>query len=113
MEHTIKKALKTGYGLGLLSLEQAKKVAASVKTELQLDEGESKRLAHELVKSSERASKEVFHVVDRYFEQALVKTGVASKGEISRVKKKLKKRLDKLGREKKGIFQKLKVKWKR
>ncbi len=93
MEQTIKKAIKTGYGLGLLSLEQARKVAGGVKRELHLNEEESKRLARELVKNSGQASKEVLKVADKYLEAAIVRTGVARKTELTALKKAVKSRL--------------------
>ncbi|MEK6950753.1 MAG: hypothetical protein AABX13_03450 [Nanoarchaeota archaeon] len=118
MEQTIKKAIKTGYGLGLLSVEQAKKVAGSVKRELHLNDEESRKLALELVKNSEQASKEVLKVADKYLEAAIVRTGVARKTELTALKKVLKGRLGKLGklgklRNKETIWSKVKTKIRR
>ncbi len=96
MRKTIKKVVETGYGLGLLSLTEAKKIALKVKTELNLSDEESLKLARELMRNSEQASRDVLATADRYFEAALVKSGVTSKGEIKRVKNILKKRAQKV-----------------
>ena len=71
MKKNIKKVLKTGYGLGLLTIEEAQKIAANVKKELDLDETESRRLAKELVKCSGKISAEVLNVAGKYFEKAV------------------------------------------
>ncbi len=70
----MKKALQTGYGLGLLSLAKAKKVVTKVKKDLNLNEKESLKLAEELVKSSEKASKDVVKAAHKYFHKALAKS---------------------------------------
>ena len=41
MKEKIDKIIKTGYGLGLLSVSQAKKVVSQVKKDLHLSEKES------------------------------------------------------------------------
>lgn len=87
MEKTLKKMVKTGYGVGLLSLDQARKVAGKVKKELNLNEAESRRLAKELVATSGRASKDVLKAVDKHFSSALVKSGAVKKSELKTVKK--------------------------
>jgi len=92
MEKKIKMIVKTGYGLGLLSLGEARKVASKVKTELKLNDEESLKLARQLMANSEKVSQEVKGTVEKYFESALTKSGVASKGEIKTVRKLLKKR---------------------
>lgn len=93
MKHTAKKVLKTGYGLGLLSLAEAKKVTAKVKKELQLSEGESLKLAKQLMKNSEKASRDVLKMVGKHFESAVIKSGVARKKELKVVKNMLKRRV--------------------
>ena len=92
MDKTLKQVVKTGYGLGLLSLAEAKKIAARCRKELKLSDEESLKLARELVANSEKASKEVLATVEKYFDAALVKSGVASKGEVKMAKKLLKRR---------------------
>ena len=92
MVEMIKKIVKIGYGLGLLSLAEAKKLASKVKKELRLSDEESLKLAHELMANSEKASQEVLAAAGRYFESALIKSGAASKGELKTAKKFLKKR---------------------
>ncbi|MBI2125466.1 hypothetical protein HYV87_03460 [Candidatus Woesearchaeota archaeon] len=92
MEKKLKTIVKTGYGLGLLSLTEAKRVASKVKTELKLNDEESLKLAKQLMANSDKASKEVMGTVGKYFESALLKSGVASKGEVKTVRSLLKKR---------------------
>lgn len=92
MVEKIKKMVKTGYGLGLLSFGEAKKVVSNVKKELHLDDEESLKLARELVANSEKASKEVLRTANRYFESAMMKSGVASKGELKAARRFLKRR---------------------
>ncbi|MEK6809656.1 MAG: hypothetical protein AABY40_03205 [Nanoarchaeota archaeon] len=92
MVERIKKIVETGYGLGLLSLAEAKKVASTVKKELRLSDDESLKLARELVANSKQASKEVLSAANRYFESAMEKSGVASKGELKAARKFLKRR---------------------
>jgi imidazolonepropionase-like amidohydrolase len=94
MEKTVKKAIKTGYGLGLLTLVKAKKVAGKVKRELKLDDKESLKLAKELVKNSGKVSKEVMRTTMHHFENALKKSGVVSKREVKIVKKQVKKKVN-------------------
>lgn len=96
MEEKLRKMVKTGYGLGLLSLEQAKSVAQSMRRELHLDEHESKRLARELVANSENASREVLQTVDKYFSAAVLRSGVLSKKELAVARKVVKKKLDRM-----------------
>jgi len=92
MVEIIKKVVKTGYGLGLLSLAEAKKIARELKKRLNLSEEESLKLARELVANSEKASQEVLAAAGKYFEAALIKSGAASKGELKTAKKFLRKR---------------------
>ena len=112
MVERIKKIVETGYGLGLLSLSEAKKVASKVKKELRLSDEESLKLARQLVANSRQASQEVLGTANRYFESAMEKSGVASKGEMKaartflkrrarRVKDKMKENLKKMGKRKK------------
>ena len=112
MKDTAKKVLKTGYGIGLLSLAQAKKAAANVKKELGLDQKESTKLAKELVASSRKASEEVLKTVGKHFEKAVVKSGLAKKGELRVVKNTLKRRVKKVLKKGRSSARK-KVKTKR
>ena len=96
MEKKLKTMVKTGYGLGLLSLAEARKVASKVKKELKLDDEESLKLARQLMANSDQAGKEVTSIVDKYFQAALVKSGVASKGEVKTVQKVLKRRVQRV-----------------
>jgi len=93
MKDMVKKAVKTGFGLGLLSLAEAKKIVGTVKKDMKLSEEESIKLAKEFVASSERASKDVLGKAKKHFEMALTKTGLASKKEIDRVTKMVKDRV--------------------
>ena len=93
MDETLKKMTKTGYGVGLLSLVQAKKVVKQVQKELNLNDAESKELAKELMKSSHKASKEMVAVAGKHMDKALVSSGLVKKSELPKVKKILKKRV--------------------
>ena len=106
MKKTAKKMLKTGFGLGLLSISQAKKAAAYAKKELNLNEEESLRLARELVSSSEKVSKEMLKVVEKNLTTALVKTKLVKKKKLSRVRKVVKKKLSGLKAKKKKSVKK-------
>lgn len=106
MEKTVKKLIKTGYGLGLLSLEKAKKAAAKLKKELNLSEKESLRLARELVASSEKLSRSVLEMAKKHFECALKRAGVAHKEEFKAARKTIKKRVSMLKNKVKNQFKK-------
>lgn len=76
MEKSVKKLVKTGYGLGLLSLNEAKKAATKVKKDFDLSDTESLKLAKALVANSEKLSKEVLGTAIKHFKNALKKSGV-------------------------------------
>ncbi len=86
MKQTVHKAVKTGYGLGLLSFAQAKKVASSVKKELGLNDQECLKLAKELVSGSEKASRDILNTAEKHFERALIKSGLASESKVKNIK---------------------------
>jgi len=112
MVERIKKMVKTGYGLGLLSFGEAKKIVSNVKRELNLNDEESVALARELMANSKQASKEVLATANKYFESAMMRSGVASKGELKAARKFLKKRAgrvkDKLKKNIAGLHKKKK-----
>lgn len=110
MEKIVKKALKTGYGLGLLTLAEGKRVAAKVKKDLGINEKESMRLARELVANSEKTAKVVLGTAQKQFEMALNKSGIVKKGELARVKKTIKKRVRKVLSKKESLRSKIKRK---
>ena len=85
MKDKTKTMVKTGYGLGLLSLGQAKKIAGQVKKDLHLDNQESIRLAKELVASSEKATKEVLKTVDKHLSKALIRSHLVKKSELKKI----------------------------
>lgn len=89
MKEKLKKIVKTGYGLGLLSLSQAKKMLCQVKKDLHLDDEESLRMAKALVASSEKASKDVLKMVDKNLSKALIRSRLVKKRELVKVKNKL------------------------
>lgn len=96
MKEISKKILKTGFGLGLLTLEQAKKAAASLKKELRLSEEESKKLALQLVKSSRDTAEDVLKIVSRRLEEVVTKSGLAKKSELKAAKNVFKRKISKL-----------------
>ncbi len=99
MEDTVKKIIKTGYGLGLLSMAQAKKIAARVRKEMQFSEKESLRLAKELVANSGKVSREVLKTATSNFEAVLTKSGIAGKREMKLAKKIVKSRIKGVGKK--------------
>ena len=96
MKITARKALKTGFGLGLLTLAQGKKLATQLRKGLGLNDKESVALAKEFVKSSQKASEEVVGMVGKHVEKAVIKSGLAKKSELKVVKNTLKRRVKKV-----------------
>ncbi len=118
MKDAVKKAIQTGYGLGLLSIEQGKKIAGQVRKELNLNDEEAKKLATELVRSSKKVSEEVVKSTSRHFEKAVMKSGLVTKHEWVMAKGVLKRRLkEKIAslrpQKKKSVFHRIKKKLKR
>ncbi len=95
VEQNVKKMVQLGYGLGILSMQQARKAVAAVRKEFGLSEKESVALARELVKTSAKASREVLGTVAKYADEAISRTGIASKKELQKARKVLRKRLTK------------------
>ena len=91
MREKLHQLVKAGYGLGLLSLNQAKKIAGQVKKDLRLNDEESMRLAKELVNSSEKATKDVLKMVDRNLTKAIIRSKLIKKKDLFRVKNRLRK----------------------
>ena len=92
MEKMVKKAVKTGFGLGILTLEQAKKVVGKIQKDMNLNKKESVILARELVARSQKASDSVMRVASKQLDDAILKTGLVKKKELYKAKKVLKKR---------------------
>ncbi|GEM_PF-3384623 len=119
MKDAVKKAIQTGYGLGLLSIEQGKKIAGQVRKELNLNDEEAKKLAAELVRTSRKASEEVIKSTSRHFEKAVMKSGLVTKHEWVVAKGVLKRRLkQKIAgmrpqKKKKSVFHHVKKAWKK
>ena len=95
MEKMVKKVVKTGFGLGVLSLAQAKKVVSKIQKEMNLNKKESVDLARELVARSQKASDSVMRVASKQLNEAILKTGLVKKRELYKAKTVLKKRLKK------------------
>lgn len=111
MEEQIKKMIKTGYGLGLLTLAEAKKVTDKIKKELSLDDKESKALAKELMINSGKASKDIMKVAGKHVEEAIVKSGLTNKKDLKKMKKTVQKKVkNTLKSKKEGILCKLRNK---
>lgn len=96
MKKTAQKVLKTGFGLGLLTYAEAKKVVAKVQKELDLNPEESVRLAKQLVASSKKTSEDVLGRVSHHFEKAVVASGLANKHELKVAKNILQRRVKKV-----------------
>ena len=95
MEKMVKKVVKTGFGLGVLSLAQAKKVVSKIQKEMNLNKKESVDLARELVARSQKASDSVMRVASKQLNEAILKTGLVKKRELYKAKKVLKRRVKK------------------
>ena len=95
MEKMVKKVVKTGFGLGVLSLAQAKKVVSKIQKEMNLNKKESVDLASELVDRSQKASDSVMRVASKQLNEAILKTGLVKKRELYKAKKVLKRRVKK------------------
>lgn len=99
MKAMAKKVIKTGYGLGLLSIQQAKKAAAQVKRNLHLSDEESMHLAKEFVNSSGKASKEVLKVAEKNIMAAVLQTKLVRKRDLMKMRKAVKKKMKHLARK--------------
>jgi len=108
MKITAEKVLKTGFGLGLLTLVQAKKVVVKVKKELNLSEKESLALARRLVTDSRKACDDVIGTVSKHFEGAVLKSGLAKKKDLLVVKNVLKRKVKKVLKIKKVVEKRVK-----
>src|SRR3989344_2488522 len=103
MKDAVKKAIQTGYGLGLLSIEQGKKIAGQVRKELNLNDEEAKKST------------------SRHFEKAVMKSGLVSKHEWvvakgvlqRRLKQKISSLRPQKNKKKKGVFHHVKKAWKK
>src|SRR3990167_7431391 len=104
MKDAVKKAIQTGYGLGLLSIEQGKKIAGQVRKELNLNDEEAKKLATELVRSSKKVSEEVIKSTSRHFEKGVLQR---------RLKQKISSLRPQKNKKKKGVFHHVKKAWKK
>ena len=112
MKKVVEKVLKTGYGLGLLSIGEAKRVVHTVKRDFKLgdlDKEESMHLARELVRSSGKVSTEVLNVVSKRLEMALRNAGI-EKSDLAMAKRMAKKTIKKNFGWKESAFQKIKRK---
>ncbi len=110
MKEAVRKVLKTGYGLGLLSLDQARKIALSVRKDLNLDEKESRELAKELVATSGKASKEILRTTGKYLEKAVLKSKIASRSDVNTMKNMVRRNVQRLKPKKEGFLRKVKRK---
>lgn len=109
MRKIVEKALKTGYGLGLLSVAGAGKIVSKIKKDFNLDHDESVRLARKLVETSGAASQEVLTVVGKRLEKALAQAGF-EKSDLATVRRMAKRKIvHKLGL-KESAFQRIKQK---
>ncbi len=93
MDETLRKAIKTGFGLGLLTMDEAKKVAEKVKKDLGLNEKESRLLAKELVSRSDAASKDMMKAAEKHMDKALLASGLVKKSELAGLKKTVRSRV--------------------
>ncbi len=93
MKDKLHRVLKTGYGLGLLSAAKARAIAEQLRDDLHLDKKESLQLAKQLVASSEKVTLDVIKMVDKHLSEALVKSKLVKKNELSCMKEKMRRHL--------------------
>ena len=108
MKKTTKKMVKTGYGLGLIGIAKAKKVAALAKKELKLNDKESLKLAREVITKSAENSKGMLKMAEKRITTALLKSKLVKKRDLLKVKKVVKKGIKNLNSKKgKKILKKV------
>ena len=78
--------VKTGYGLGLMSIAQAKKAATLAKKGLNLNDKESLNLAKELIATSAKTSKEILKIAEKNITTALLKSKLVKKKDLLKEK---------------------------
>ncbi|HDH87883.1 MAG: polyhydroxyalkanoate synthesis regulator [Deltaproteobacteria bacterium] len=90
----IKKTMLTGIGLAAMTQDKVEELAKELSEKGKLSEKEGKNLVNELLKKSEQAKKDLETRVENIVEKVLGKMNLASKKDIDKIEKRLK-RLEK------------------
>lgn len=90
----IKKAMLTGVGLAAMTRDKIEEMAKELTEKGEMTEKEGRELVDELVKKSEKAKKDLETKMEGIVEKVLVKMNLATKEDISKIEKRLK-RLEK------------------
>jgi len=90
----IKKTMLTGVGLAAMTKDKVEELAKELMEKGEMSEKEGKELIDDLLKRSEQAKKDLETKVENIVEKVLGKMNLASKKDISKIEKKLK-RLEK------------------
>lgn len=94
----IKKAMLTGVGLAAMTREKIEEMAKELTEKGEMTEKEGRELVDELVKKSEKAKKDLETKMEGIVEKVLGKMHLATKEDISKIEKRLK-RLEKKDRD--------------
>jgi len=90
----IKKAMLTGVGLAAMTRDKIEEMAKELTEKGEMTEKEGRELVDELVKKSEKAKKDLETKMEGIVEKVLGKMNLATKEDISKIEKRLK-RLEK------------------
>ncbi|MBW2003699.1 MAG: polyhydroxyalkanoate synthesis regulator [Deltaproteobacteria bacterium] len=90
----IKKTILTGVGLAAMTKDKVEELAKELTEKGEMTEKEGRELVDELMKKSEQAKKDLETKVENIVEKVLGKMNLASKEDISKIEKRLK-RLEK------------------
>jgi polyhydroxyalkanoate synthesis regulator phasin len=90
----IKKAMLTGVGLAAMTREKIEEMARELTEKGEMTEKEGRELVDELMKKSEKAKKDLETKMEDIVEKVLGKMNLATKEDISKIEKRLK-RLEK------------------
>ena len=90
----IKKTMLTGVGLAAMTKDKVEELAKELTEKGEMSEKEGRELVDDLLKKSEQAKKDLEKNVENIVEKVLGKMNLASKEDISKIEKRLK-RLEK------------------
>jgi len=90
----IKKTMLTGVGLAVMTKDKVEELAKELTEKGEMSEKEGRELVDDLLKKSEQAKKDLEKKVENIAEKVLGKMNLASKEDISKIEKRLK-RLEK------------------
>ena len=86
----IKKTMLTGVGLAAMTRDKIEELAKELTEKGEMTEKEGRELVDELMEKSEKAKKDLETKVENIVEKVLGKMNLASKEDISKIEKRLK-----------------------